>query len=132
MSSNSSKRSTSALPRCSSARTKSEKLCFKLGYLEGLRRASKLVVDRRRSKGWNVGSFPAVLSDGIDELIERIETEKLPKLVHCHNGDTWRHGTRPGDSHITLGASDTNHPEEPHYGNVGNTINPNTGGYDGF
>jgi|SRR5208282_6012459 len=41
-------------------------------------------------------------------------------------------GTRPGDSRITLGASDTNHPEEPHYGNVGNTINPNTGRYDGF
>jgi len=41
-------------------------------------------------------------------------------------------GTRPGDSRITLGASDTNHPEEPHYGNVGNTINPHTGRYDGF
>jgi len=46
----------------------------------------------------------------------------------------WERGTGfdPGDSRIKLGASDTNHPEEPHYGDVGNTINPNTGGYDGF
>lgn len=47
-------------------------------------------------------------------------------------GYRWKHGTRKGDKVIKLGASDTNHPEEPHYGYVGNTINPNTGGYDGF
>ena len=40
--------------------------------------------------------------------------------------------SRPGDFVIVPGASDTNHPELPHYGDVGNTINPNTGGYDGF
>lgn len=40
--------------------------------------------------------------------------------------------SRPGDFVIAPGASDTNHPELPHYGDVGNTINPWTGRYDGF